>query len=123
MVKKAADGASQKEEWGAARPTGARHAGSDGQKRSVGAAMNADTRPGARPRTPLAAAMLIPSPWTRPPIQAGRPGLATVHPSNGAAAGTDAAAAADVSAPAASDTRDCMLHAIQHATLPCLHVA
>ena len=69
------------EECGAERPTGARHAGSDGQKRSVGAAMNADTRPGARPRTPLAAAMLIPSPWTRPPIQAGRPGLATVHPS------------------------------------------
>ena len=29
----------------------------------------------------MAAAMLIPSPWTRPPIQAGRPGLATVHPS------------------------------------------
>jgi hypothetical protein len=42
--------------------------------------MNADTRPGARPRTPLAAALLIPSPWTRPPIPAGRPGLATVHP-------------------------------------------
>ena len=42
--------------------------------------MNADTRPGAHPRTPLAAAMLIASPcWTRPPIQAGRPGLATVH--------------------------------------------
>jgi hypothetical protein len=41
-----------------------------------------------------------------------------MHPSNGAAAGTDAAAAAaDVSAPAASDTRNCMLHAIQHAML------
>ena len=70
-----------KEECRAARPTGARHAGSDGLKRLVGAVLNADTRPGARPRTPLAAAMLIPSPWTRPPIQAGRPGLATVHPS------------------------------------------
>ena len=63
------------EECGAARPTGARHAGSDGLKRLVGAAMNADTRPGARPLTPLAAAMLFPSSWTRPPIQAGRPGL------------------------------------------------
>jgi hypothetical protein len=60
---------------------GQEHAGSDGLKRSVGAAMNADTRPGAHPRTPLAAAMLISSPWTRPPIQAGRHGLATVHPS------------------------------------------
>jgi hypothetical protein len=37
--------------------------------------MDAHTRPGARPRTPLAAAMLIPSPWTRPPIQAGAAGL------------------------------------------------
>ena len=37
--------------------------------------MHADTKPGARPRTLLAAAMLIPSSWTRPLIQAGRPGL------------------------------------------------
>jgi hypothetical protein len=63
------------EKCGAARPTGAHHAGSDGLKRSVGAAMHADTKPGARPRTLLAAAMLIPSSWTRPLIQAGRPGL------------------------------------------------
>jgi hypothetical protein len=63
------------EECGAARPTGARHAGSDGLKRLVGAAMNADTRPGARPLTPLAAAMLFPSSWTRPPILGGRPGF------------------------------------------------
>ena len=59
----------------AARPTSAHHAGRDGLKRSVGAAMHLDTKPGARPRTPLAAAMLIPSSWTRPLIQAGRPGL------------------------------------------------
>ena len=59
------------EECGAARPTSARHAGSDGLKRLVGAAMNADTRPGARPRTPLAAAMLFPSSWTRPPSNSG----------------------------------------------------
>ena len=37
--------------------------------------MNADTRPGARPRTPLAAAMLFPSSWTRPRIPACRHGL------------------------------------------------
>ena len=37
--------------------------------------MNADTRPGARLRTPLAAAMLFPSSWPRPPIPAGRHGL------------------------------------------------
>ena len=36
--------ASQKEECGAARPTGARHAGSDGLKLSVDAAMNADSK-------------------------------------------------------------------------------
>jgi hypothetical protein len=63
------------DQCGAARPTGARHAGSDGLKRLVGAAMNADTRPGARLRTPLAAAMLFPSSWPRPPIPAGRHGL------------------------------------------------
>jgi hypothetical protein len=39
------------EEWGTARPTGARHAGRAVLKRFVGAARNADTRPGARPRT------------------------------------------------------------------------
>ena len=63
------------EECGAARPTGARHVGSDGLKRLVGAAVNADTMPGARPRTPLVADMLFPSSWTQPPIPAGRHGL------------------------------------------------
>jgi hypothetical protein len=69
LTSQAACRAAAMEECGAARPTGARNAGSDGLKRSVGAAVNADTRPGARPRMPLAAAMLIPSPWSRPPIQ------------------------------------------------------
>jgi hypothetical protein len=50
-----------KEEWRTARQTGARHAGRAVLKRFVGAARHADTRPRARPQTPLAAAI------TRPP--------------------------------------------------------